>query len=207
MRRPDSRVWVVTGPMGSGKSTVCRLLEQCCAAVLDADALSHRLLARHDEVHAGLRALFGEAVFGADGRPDRRLIGERVFADPGLLGKLEALLHPHVLSELADKAADWRARGSGLLVMEVVLWFQLSQRPFAVDGVLLTWAPPERLVERVAARSGLAAHDVARRLAAQGDWERWTAQADRVLNTDCDLAELERRVRVLLPALLAAPAP
>ena len=100
-----------------------------------------------------------------------------------------------------------RARGSGLLVMEVVLWFQLSQRPFAVDGVLLTWAPPERLVERVAARSGLAAHDVARRLAAQGDWERWTAQADRVLNTDCDLAELERRVRVLLPALLAAPAP
>lgn len=196
------RVWVVTGPIGSGKSTVCRLLADCGAAVLDADALVHRLLARHEAVHAGLRRLFGEAVFGPDGRPDRALIAVRAFGDPALLAELEALLHPHVLAELGEKAAEWRESGQGLLVMEVVLWFQLSARPFAVDGVLLTWAPPERLIERVGKRGGEGAAAAVRRLRAQGDWEQWTAQADRVLNTDCPLAELERRVRSLMPTLL-----
>ena len=152
MRRPEASVWVVTGPMGSGKSTVCRLLAECGAAVLDADALAHRVLARHEAVHAGLRALFGEAVFGDDGRPDRRLIGERVFEDVTLLPRLEALLHPPVLAELADKAGDWRARASGLLVVEVVLWFQLSERPFAVDGVLLWWGGQQFKRDVVAAR-------------------------------------------------------
>jgi len=203
LSKTHGRVWVITGPMGSGKSTVSRLFADCCASVLDADALAHRVLARHEEVHAGLRQLFGEAVFGEDGRPDRRLIGDRVFHEPALLEKLEALLHPFVLAELGDKAVDWQEHGEGLLVMEVVLWFQLIQRPFAVDGVLLTWAPRERLVERVVARSGLDPVAVGQRLDAQGDWERWTAQADRVLNTDCELPELERRVRMLLPGLLA----
>ncbi|MBM4119116.1 dephospho-CoA kinase, partial [bacterium] len=177
------RVWVVTGPLGSGKSTVCRLFADCGATVLDADALVHRLLARHEDVHAGLRRLFGEAVFGPDGRPDRALIAARAFDDAALLAELEALLHPHVFSELGEKAVDWRQRGQGLLVMEVVLWFQLAARPFAVDGVLLTWAPPARLIERVAKRGGAGAAAAVRRLRAQGDWEQWTAQADRVLNT------------------------
>lgn len=194
-------VWVVTGPIGGGKSTVCRLFEQCGAAVLDADALVHRLLARHEEVHAGLRTLFGESVFDAAGKPERRRIGHRVFEDPPLLGKLEALLHPHVLDELSLKAADWRRSGAGLLLMEVVLWFQQETSPFPVDGTLLVWAPRQRLLERVVGRSGLDPEEVARRLDSQGDWDRWTGEADRVLNSDCDLDELERRVRAMLPSL------
>ncbi len=195
------RVWVVTGPIGSGKSTVCRLFADCGAAVMDADALVHRLLARHAQVHTGLRDLFGDEVFGDDGRPDRQLIARRVFEQPALLGRLEALLHPYVLQELAEKAVDWRESGTGLLLMEVVLWYQQEHRPFPVDGVLLTWAPRERLIERVVGRSGLEAAEVARRLDSQGEWDRWTGEADRVLNTDCELPQLAEKVRALIPIL------
>ena len=195
------RVWVVTGPIGSGKSTVCRLFADCGATVMDADAMSHRLLARHEEVHRGLRELFGEAVFDQDGRPDRQLIGRRVFEQPVLLTRLEALLHPHVLAELGGKAEDWRAGGGGLLLMEIVLWYQQESAPFPVDGVLLTWAPRERLVERVVGRSGLDPAEVGRRLDTQGEWDRFSAEADRVLNTDCELDQLAERVRTLIPLL------
>ncbi len=194
-------VWVVTGPIGGGKSTVCSLLEGCGATVMDADAMVHRLIARHAAVHEGLRALFGDAIFDRSGKPDRSRIARRVFEEPPLLGKLEALLHPFVLEELAEKAADWRGRESGLLAVEVVLWFQQQDEPFPVDGTLLVWAPRETLVTRVTGRSGLAPEEVGRRLDSQGDWDRWTGRADRVLNSDCDLAELERRVRALWPVM------
>ncbi len=195
------KVWVVTGPMGSGKSTVCRLFADQGATVLDADGLSHRLMADERQVRAGLHALFGEGVFGEDGSPDRKLIGRRVFEDPALLSRLEALLHPPVLAELAEKAAEWRAGDEGLLIMEIVLWYQQASPPFPVDGILLTMAPRKRLIERVTSSRGLAAFEAERRLDSQGEWHRWTAGADRVLDTDCDLSELTRKVRALMPLL------
>ena len=169
-------VWVITGPMGAGKSTVGGLLGDCGARYLDADTLVHRLLVKHGEVHAGLRALFGAGVFGPDGKPDRRLISQRVFQDKERLRALEALLHPYVLGELGEEAADWHRSGKGLLVMEVVLWFQQVAPPFPVDGVLLVWAPRETLIARVMERSGSERAEVLRRLDAQGDWSAGTPE-------------------------------
>ncbi len=194
-------VWVLTGPIGSGKTTVGRMLEDCGATLLDADAMVHRLLAKHVEVHDGLRSLFGDGVFSEDGRPDRELIAQRVFDEPDLLRRLEALLHPYVLAELGEEATDWQGSGRGLLVMEVVLWFQQAEAPFPVDGVLITWAPREVLIERVTHRSELDPAEVARRLDSQGDWDSFSGRADRVLNTDCDLDTLRERVRSFYRAM------
>jgi dephospho-CoA kinase len=72
----------VLGGIGSGKSTVARLLVECGAESIDADALSHQVL-RDPEVARRVRALFGDAVFGADGEVDRRRVAAVVFGGAG----------------------------------------------------------------------------------------------------------------------------
>ncbi|MCP4549046.1 MAG: dephospho-CoA kinase [bacterium] len=191
------RTWVLTGPMGCGKSTVAKMLTECGAACLDADALSNRVLARHEDVHRELADMFGSEVFGDDGRPRRDYIGDMVFKQPQLLSDLEALLHPYVFEEMREATGDWHARNHGLLFLEVVLWFQQRAEPFPVDGVLMLWAPHDVLIERVTRRSKLSESQVAARLAAQGNWDDLNSRADRVLNTDCDLDTLRQHVRTL----------
>jgi len=200
-------VWVLTGPLAAGKSTVAGLLACHGARILDADAVVHRLLAGDAQLQSDLRELLGEEIFAADGVPDRGRIAERVFGDASLRRALEALLHPRVLADLGREAAAWRQSGSGLLVLEVVLWFQQEDPPFAVDGVILVTAPRELLLARAAARGRLDPEELERRLAAQGDWERWRQRADRVLDTDCSREELEARVKRLHVSLLAEEDP
>ncbi|MBN2171532.1 MAG: dephospho-CoA kinase [Candidatus Krumholzibacteriota bacterium] len=200
-----SAVWVLTGPLGSGKSTVARLLTEAGAAHRDADVLGHRLLDGDAAVHAGLRRLFGEGVFDDAGRPRRPAIAARVFADTAKRRDLEALLHPPILAALRREVAAWRREGTGLLVLEVVLWLQQRAVPFAVDGVLLTWAPEPVLLGRVARRDGLGAEEARARLAAQGDWPALKGRADRVLETDCPRDVLRDRVRDLYRDLVREP--
>jgi len=197
-----SAVWVLTGPLGSGKSTVADLLAEAGAAHRDADALGHRLLDGDAAVHAGLHRLFGDGVFDDAGRPRRPAIAARVFADPAKRRDLEALLHPPILAALRREADVWRREGAGLLVLEVVLWLQQRQTPFGVDGVMLTWAPEPVLLDRVARRDGLGPEEARARLAAQGDWPALKARADRVLDTDCPREVLRDRVRELYRALV-----
>ncbi len=196
------KVWVITGPMGSGKSTVARQLAEQGATVLDADAIVGRLLEEDEAIREGLVELFGEAVVGESGEVERDSIASTVFADMAMRRKLEALIHPAVLSEMGRAAAAWRAEAEGLLLLEVVLWLQQPKQPFPVDGVLLVTAGREELLSRVAARDSLHPEQVAARLEAQGDWEGLAGRADRVLQSPFQLKELQKLIAPLYLALL-----
>ncbi len=106
MKRPY--VLGLTGNIACGKSTVLNELQRLGAAVLDADAVVHRLLRRGTPVHAAVVAAFGPGILAADGEIDRRALGAIVFADAAALAHLEALVHPAVL---AYTGAQYRLQG------------------------------------------------------------------------------------------------
>ena len=88
----------LVGGIGSGKSTVARMLAEAGAAVIDADALAHDLLNRSDIVKQ-LRSWWGDSVFNEAGKIDRRKVGDLAFSDANQRRRLEELIHPHVCRE------------------------------------------------------------------------------------------------------------
>jgi dephospho-CoA kinase len=187
-------VWVLCGPLASGKSTVATYFAEAGASVMDADRVVAELLAEDLHVQESLRDAFGPDVFDEFNKPDPAAIAARVFADEPARARLEGILHPSVLERLGEEARQFREKPGGILLLEIVLWMKLDPAPFPVDGVCVTLAPPEKLISRATARDGLVEDAARARLAAQAGWEEWATRADVVIDTDCSREALRESI-------------
>lgn len=88
----------VTGGIGSGKSTLCRLFARKGVAVYDSDAAAKRLMTEDRTLRDAVAARFGAEVY-AGGVLDRARLAARVFSDAQALADLNALVHPAVMRE------------------------------------------------------------------------------------------------------------
>ena len=99
----------LTGGIGSGKSTVAAILSELGASVIDADKVGHDVYLPGSEGFRLVREAFGDGVVGADGTIDRKALGARVFADPALLARLNAIVHPLIGAEIRRRIEAARA--------------------------------------------------------------------------------------------------
>ncbi|MCI7139474.1 dephospho-CoA kinase [Alistipes sp.] len=163
----------ITGGIGSGKSTVCRLFAARGIAVYDSDSEAKRLMNSSEELRARLEARFGAETY-RDGALDRVRLARIVFSDPQALSDLDRLVHPAVR---ADFAAWAERQQSDYVILESAILFEAG---FAseVDRTVAVLAPLELRVERTCRRDGCDAESVRRRIAAQTDDDTLCARAD-----------------------------
>lgn len=197
----------LTGSIGSGKSSVARLLAEHGAAVIDADALA-RAATEDAAVMREIAAELGEDLVtaGADGslQLDRAATAARVFGDAAALARLNSIVHPWVrrrtavmLSELLSSEPPPQ-----VVVHDIPLLYENDLQQ-GLDAVVVVSAPLATRVARVVARSGLTASEVVRRDAAQLPLAEKVARADFVVDNEGDLRELEEQVAQLWRDLLA----
>src|SRR3989344_834415 len=91
----------ITGGVASGKTSVCRFLQELGAFVVNADVIVHELLVPGTDLGQQIIRQFGPEVL-QNGEISRRVIAEKVFEDPQQLLKLEKLLHPAVLHKIQE---------------------------------------------------------------------------------------------------------
>ena len=204
---PDIASWVGrvlkvgrTGGIGSGKSTVSRLLSSYGAVVIDADQAAREVVAPGTPGLAAVVEEFGTAVLQPDGSLDREALGAVVFADPARLAALNAIVHPLVgrrTQELEDEAA---ATGAAVVVLDVPLLAENGLAPL-YDEVVVVDCPVEVQLERLVAQRGMSEADAKARIGAQATREQRLAVATRVIRNDGTLADLESQVAALWAAL------
>jgi dephospho-CoA kinase len=196
----------LTGGIGTGKSTVARLLADAGAVVIDADAIVHELQAPGSPMLAEIAAAFGPDVLDARGALDRARIADRVFRDAAERERLNAIVHPRVGAEMARRSAAARSAGAPLIVMDIPLLFESRPRDRDAarrgnDATVLVYAPRETQIERTVARDGCTREEAKRRVAAQMPIDDKRALADYVIDNGGALADTERQVRELVATL------
>jgi dephospho-CoA kinase len=192
----------LTGGIGSGKTTVCDMIRAKGAAVVHADLVGHEVYRRGTAVWDEVVTAFGRDVLTSDGEIDRRKLGAIVFADPEARRRLNAITHPPMRRLMAARLDELRRQGERVAVLEAALlieadWVDLT------DEVWLTLAPPAVAAQRLMERSGLSREEAKARIASQLSNEERLEHADVVIDTDCSLAEVGRRVDELWEGLMA----
>ena len=180
----------LTGGIGSGKSTVSRLLEQRGAVIVDADAIAREVVASGTPGLAAVVEAFGDGVVASDGSLDRPALAAVVFADPEARKRLDAIVHPLVRARATEVAAA--APADAVVVNDVPLLVETGQAG-SYDLVLVVEADPATRVARLVQR-GLTAEDARARMAAQATDEQRRAVADVVLDNSGTPEELEAQV-------------
>lgn len=180
---------VLTGGIGSGKSTVGHLLATWGAFRVDADQLARDVVAPGSEGLAELVTLLGSGIVDADGSLDRAAMAERVFADAALLAEVEAIIHPRVLSAGVDAFAQ--APAGAVRVYEVPL---PGRSPFPEEPIVVVVDAPDDLRRARLMSRGLSAPQIIARMRQQPTRQDWLEHADRVVDNSGTLAELEAQV-------------
>ena len=118
----------LTGGIGSGKSTVSRMLAERGAAVIDADDLARRAIEPGSGGMVKVVDRFGQGVVAPDGSVDRSALAGMVFADDDARRDLEAIVHPEVARLFAREAARLRD-GDAVVVYETPLLVETGIAP------------------------------------------------------------------------------
>ncbi|MBK7615108.1 MAG: dephospho-CoA kinase [Vitreoscilla sp.] len=181
----------LTGGIGSGKSTVARLLAGLGAHVVDTDAISRSLTATGGAALPKLASAFGEQMIDATGALDRQRMRELVFADASARQRLEAILHPMIGVQTRFAAAQ--AQPGQSVVFDVPLLTESGRWRQQVQRVLVVDCDEATQVARVMARSDWPEAQVRDVIAQQATRTQRRALADAVIVNDQDttLAGLE----------------
>jgi len=193
----------VTGGIGSGKSAATRILAELGALVIDADRVGHETYRPGTPGWEQVVAAFGREVVAADGSIDRRRLGERVFADPAQLARLNAIAHPLIRDAIAARIAA-AAGGTQPIVVEAALLVE-ARWDTLVDELWLVTARPEIVAARLVEQRGMAPEAIAARMRAQlRDAER-VAHAAVVIDNSGSREALRAQLERLWRERLSSP--
>ena len=192
----EVRVVGLTGSIGSGKSTVARLLVERGAVLIDSDVLA-REATNDPEVLERISSELGPELV-RDGRLDRERTARLIFGDDAARKKLEAIIHPWVRNRGRELQAAYLGGEDPppLVVHDIPLLFE-SGLEANFDGVLVVTAPTALRAQRVAERNGLSRAEFDARDKAQWPLEAKAAKANWVLDNGGDPASLEAQVDAL----------
>lgn len=170
----------ITGGIGSGKSTICRLFEKLGIPVYYADDRAKWILQHDPVVKKKLVKLFGAEAFFSDGGLNKGYLAGKVFENRPLLQQLNDLVHPAIAIDSKKWFEEQAKEGIRYALKEAALIFE-SGADKALDKVILITAPEKVRIKRVIERDQVTQESVMKRMQNQLTDEEKIKQADYVI--------------------------
>ena len=192
------RVFCVTGGIGSGKSTVCKILENKGMQVYYSDERAKFLMSHNDDLKRGIVGIFGNNSYTSHGTLDRSCLSAKIFADSSLKLALEELVHPAVREDFDL----WLLQNEASIVFkESALVLEKTDR--SCQEILVIMADQERRIQRVLERSPeLGRTDIINRISNQTSDETRREGSSFIIENNSDKKTLEQQVDYFLASVI-----
>jgi len=180
----------ITGGIGSGKSTICKIFKLLGAPVFEADVEAKKLMLTSEIIKSRLIDLFGEAIYTQNGTLDRKKLAGIIFSDKLQLEKVNKLVHPIVRSEFEQ----WKQKQTtSYVVHEAAIMFESGFYKM-MDYTILVSAPKETRIKRVIKRDKVSAQQVEERMSKQ-----WPDKQKRML---ANMELVTNDTKLLIPQIV-----
>lgn len=185
----------LTGNIGSGKTTVGRLLnEEKGCLCLNADEFGRLVAKPEGEAYQKLQKAFGSAYFMPDGQLNRPKMAELVFHNKDKLAILNSIIHPAVLLRLKRAISEIAARDmEQIVVVEAALLIEANYLDI-LDQLWLVWADDAVRLKRVMARDGISAAQAQARMDNQMPQAEKAKYARYILHNNGSIKDLKREL-------------
>jgi len=175
----------IAGPIGSGKSTLSRMLADLGAEVISGDRVGREVLESDEGVRRELAEVFGPEALGPGGAIDRRVLAERAFRSKESAAELNRIVHPSLVERLRRRMREHRERGDGVLVIDAALipeWGMEAE----MDVHVHVTASREQRMERWCGTENHSSEDFQRRERCQLEEEQKQRNANVVITNNGD---------------------
>lgn len=191
----------LTGGIASGKTFVGQALASYGCFLIQADELGHAALAPGGDAYDGVVSEFGPDILTPEGAIDRSRLAARVFQDPALLARLNAIVHPPVVRREKELIAAYALRDpGGIAVVEAAILIETGNHN-RFDRIILVFCAFEQQIERAMRREGAIESDVRARINRQMPLADKQKFADFVIDTSGDKEDTLRQTRAVYEAL------
>jgi dephospho-CoA kinase len=192
----------LTGGIGSGKSTVSKMLAELGAPVLDADKIAHTTYAPGGSAYKQVVAAFGDQIVAPDGSIDRSKLGPIVFADPQQLKRLTSIVWPRTFERMRELINEMRGKGETRpIVVEAAILIEANWQSMC-DEIWLVRASKARVIERIERDRGMKPEQTEARIRAQLSDDERVKHANLVIENEDSLNELREVVARVWQAAL-----
>lgn len=175
----------LTGGIATGKSTVASLMGLNGLRIIDADAISHRIL---DENSAWVAEHFGTG-YVSGGKVARTELGKMIFANPEAKKELESFLHPKIRAAIEEES-EKQDRFEYPYLIDIPLFFETGSYP--IENSVVVYTPKEVQLERFMKRNGFTREESLRRIQSQMDIDEKRSRATWVIDNSLNLKHLQK---------------
>jgi len=182
----------ITGGIGSGKTTVCKMFEKLGIPVYYADDRAKYLMQHEHFLIDQIKKNFGEEVY-VNGTLDRKLLASKVFNQPAKLALLNSLVHPAVFRDTERWMEEQKEKRVPYVLKEAALLVETGSYK-ALDKLIVVTAPLNTRIERVAERDKANEQEILDRVKNQLPDEEKVKLASYIVTNNGSLEELEQQV-------------
>jgi dephospho-CoA kinase len=183
----------ITGGIGAGKTTVCKIFEELGAKVIYADELAKEIMENDESLKKKIKKFFGEKSY-IGGKLNRKFIADIIFSSDEKRKLLESIVHPAVIKRILSDLKKIADEGKyNFVIVEAALIFE-SGFDKELDYVLVVDADDEIKIKRIMERDKCSKEEVLKRMRAQLDSKIKRELADMVIINDGDIDELRKKV-------------